>query len=126
VIDPLLYRREKRPRVAKLTGQRLTGLAKTGGQVLTPVAMLCHHLLGTTLLWTGASLSRVLHVVTETTKLYRAELRMGTLVVLRGPQFLILSLFFFFWWHWGLNLGLHTCKAGTLLLEPRLQSISLW
>jgi hypothetical protein len=27
---------------------------------------------------------------------------------------------------WGLNLGLCTCKAGALLLEPHLQSILLW
>jgi hypothetical protein len=24
----------------------------------------------------------------------------------------------FFWWDWALNSGLHTCKAGGLLLEP--------
>jgi hypothetical protein len=27
---------------------------------------------------------------------------------------------------WGLNAGLCTCKAGTLLLEPHVQSILLW
>jgi hypothetical protein len=32
-------------------------------------------------------------------------------------------IFFFFWWNWGLNLGLHTSKAG--MLEPCLQSILL-
>jgi hypothetical protein len=30
------------------------------------------------------------------------------------------------WWGWGLNSELCTCKAGTLLLKPHLQSISLW
>jgi hypothetical protein len=30
-------------------------------------------------------------------------------------------LFFFLWWNLGLNLGLHTCKAGTLLLKPKLR-----
>jgi hypothetical protein len=30
------------------------------------------------------------------------------------------------WWDWGLNSGLRVCKAGTLLLEPHLQSILLW
>jgi hypothetical protein len=30
---------------------------------------------------------------------------------------------FFFWLVLDLNLGLQTCKAGALLLEPRLQSI---
>jgi hypothetical protein len=29
-------------------------------------------------------------------------------------------------WDWGLNSGLHIFKAGTLLLEPYLQSILLW
>jgi hypothetical protein len=32
----------------------------------------------------------------------------------------------FFWWDWSLNSGLHTCKAGILLLESYLQSILLW
>jgi hypothetical protein len=27
---------------------------------------------------------------------------------------------------WGLNSGLHTCKAGVLLIEPHLQSIFIW
>jgi hypothetical protein len=31
-------------------------------------------------------------------------------------------IFFFFWWD-GFELGLHTCKAGALLLEPHLQPI---
>jgi hypothetical protein len=31
--------------------------------------------------------------------------------------------FFFFWWDWSLNLGLCTYKAGTLPLEPYLQTI---
>jgi hypothetical protein len=31
----------------------------------------------------------------------------------------------FFWWEWGLNSGLCTCKACTLPLEPHLQSIFL-
>jgi hypothetical protein len=31
--------------------------------------------------------------------------------------------FFFFLWDWSLNSGLSACKAGTLLLEPHLQSI---
>jgi hypothetical protein len=30
------------------------------------------------------------------------------------------------WGDWDLNSGLHTCKAGTLLLKPHLQSILLW
>jgi hypothetical protein len=34
--------------------------------------------------------------------------------------------FFFFWWDWCLNSGLHTCKQSTLHLEPHLQSILLW
>jgi hypothetical protein len=34
--------------------------------------------------------------------------------------------FCFFWWDWSLNLGLHTCKASALSLEPHLQSILLW
>jgi hypothetical protein len=29
-------------------------------------------------------------------------------------------------WDWGLNLGLCSCNAGTLPLEPDLQSILLW
>jgi hypothetical protein len=32
----------------------------------------------------------------------------------------------FFWQDWGLNWGLHTCKAGALPLQPCLQSILLW
>jgi hypothetical protein len=28
-----------------------------------------------------------------------------------------ISHFFFFWWNWGLNSGLHSCKAGALLLS---------
>jgi hypothetical protein len=31
------------------------------------------------------------------------------------------SLFLSFWQYWSLNSGLHSCKAGTLLLEPCLQ-----
>jgi hypothetical protein len=30
---------------------------------------------------------------------------------------------FCFWWDWGLNLGLCSCKAGALPLEPCLQSL---
>jgi hypothetical protein len=37
-----------------------------------------------------------------------------------------LVLLFLFWWDCHLNSGLHTCKVGTLLLEPNLQSILLW
>jgi hypothetical protein len=36
------------------------------------------------------------------------------------------NLFFFFWWDWGLNTGLHAWKVSTLLLEPHLQSILRW
>jgi hypothetical protein len=36
------------------------------------------------------------------------------------------SIVFLTWWDWGLNLGLFTCNAGTLQLEPHLQSILLW
>jgi hypothetical protein len=32
--------------------------------------------------------------------------------------------FWVFWWDWGLNSGLYSCKAGTLLLDPPL--ILLW
>jgi hypothetical protein len=35
-------------------------------------------------------------------------------------------LFFFFWWNWGLDSGLCTCRVGTLLLDPHLQSVLLW
>jgi hypothetical protein len=35
-------------------------------------------------------------------------------------------LFPFFWWDWGLNSGLCTCKAGAVPLEPHLHSILLW
>jgi hypothetical protein len=31
--------------------------------------------------------------------------------------------FFFFWWDWGLNSGLHACNVGILPIEPYLQSI---
>jgi hypothetical protein len=41
-------------------------------------------------------------------------------------KFTILIFYLFFWWDWGLTSGLHTCKVGTLLLEPHLQSILLW
>jgi hypothetical protein len=34
------------------------------------------------------------------------------------PDFVL----FFFLWDWGLNSGVHACKAGILLLEPQLQS----
>jgi hypothetical protein len=39
--------------------------------------------------------------------------------------------FFFFWWDWGLNSGLHVCKAGAhkasiLSPEPHSQFILLW
>jgi hypothetical protein len=37
-----------------------------------------------------------------------------------------LFIHFFFWWDWGLKSGIHTYKAGILLLEPHLQSILLW
>jgi hypothetical protein len=30
---------------------------------------------------------------------------------------------FSFWWDWGLNSELHTCKAGVLSLQSHLQSI---
>jgi hypothetical protein len=33
---------------------------------------------------------------------------------------------FSFWWHWGVNLGVHASKAGALLIQPRSQSIFLW
>jgi hypothetical protein len=36
------------------------------------------------------------------------------------------SFFFFFWWDWGFNSGLCAYKAGSLSLEPQLQSILLW
>jgi hypothetical protein len=42
------------------------------------------------------------------------------------------ALFFVFfcsfvcWWDLGLNTGLHTCKTGTLLIEPHLQVFLLW
>jgi hypothetical protein len=36
------------------------------------------------------------------------------------------GMIFVFWWEWGLNSGLCACKAGTLLLEPHLQSTLLW
>jgi hypothetical protein len=32
----------------------------------------------------------------------------------------------FFWWNWGLNSGLCTCKAWALPLEPCFQSTSFW
>jgi hypothetical protein len=35
-------------------------------------------------------------------------------------------LFIFFWWDWGLNSRLHTCKACFLPLEPQLQFVLLW
>jgi hypothetical protein len=34
--------------------------------------------------------------------------------------------FFFFWWDWNLNLGLHTCKAVALLLEPTVSLEELY
>jgi hypothetical protein len=34
---------------------------------------------------------------------------------------LAMNFFFFFFWLWGLNSGLHTYEAGTLLIEPLLQ-----
>jgi hypothetical protein len=37
-----------------------------------------------------------------------------------------LAFLFFFWWDCNLNSGLRTCEAGSLLLEPLLQSILLW
>jgi hypothetical protein len=30
---------------------------------------------------------------------------------------------YLFWWEWGLNSGLHGCKAGVLPLESHLQSV---
>jgi hypothetical protein len=40
--------------------------------------------------------------------------------------FILFSFFLFFLlWDWGLNSGLCTCKAGSLLLEPHFQSILL-
>jgi hypothetical protein len=42
---------------------------------------------------------------------------------LPGPG---MNLLFFFWWTWGLNSQLCTCKAGALPLEAHLQSILLW
>jgi hypothetical protein len=38
----------------------------------------------------------------------------------------LLLLLLLSWWDWGLNSGLHTCKAGALLLQPHLQFILLW
>jgi hypothetical protein len=38
----------------------------------------------------------------------------------------VVFFFFFifsFWWDWGLNSGLHTCKAGVQPLEPNFQSL---
>jgi hypothetical protein len=40
-------------------------------------------------------------------------------------NFFLLSLSFFFG-AWGVSLGLHTCEADSLSLEPHLQSILLW
>jgi hypothetical protein len=37
--------------------------------------------------------------------------------------FLFLVLFCFGWWVWGLNSGLYTSRAGTLLVEPHHQAI---
>jgi hypothetical protein len=33
--------------------------------------------------------------------------------------------FFFFWWEWGLNSGIHACKAGALPLKSHIQFILL-
>jgi hypothetical protein len=33
---------------------------------------------------------------------------------------------FIYLWDWGLNSGLHSCKIGTLSLEPCLESTLLW
>jgi hypothetical protein len=41
-------------------------------------------------------------------------------------EFILRDYFFCFWWDWGLDSGLHSCKVGTLPLEPLLQSILLW
>jgi hypothetical protein len=43
-----------------------------------------------------------------------------------GSMFCICFYFILFWCNWSLNLGLHTCKADALLLEPYFQSILLW
>jgi hypothetical protein len=42
---------------------------------------------------------------------------------LNGPLclFYIYFLIYLFWWEWDLNLGLHSCKANTLQLEPHFQ-----
>jgi hypothetical protein len=39
---------------------------------------------------------------------------------------LIFLFFFSFWWFWGLNSGLCTCKAGALLLVLHFRSILCW
>jgi hypothetical protein len=40
-----------------------------------------------------------------------------------NPLHSILGLF---WWDWGLNSGLHTCKVVAVLLEPCLHPRSFW
>jgi hypothetical protein len=43
-----------------------------------------------------------------------------------GDSWCILKVLLMFLVELGLDSGLHTCKAGTLLLEPHLQFILLW
>jgi hypothetical protein len=41
-------------------------------------------------------------------------------------EWMCCSVGFFIWWDWGLNSGLHTCKANTLSLDLHLQSNLFW
>jgi hypothetical protein len=77
---------------------------------------------------------RALYMASQvhTTGLYLQPLHFyffrNLLIVVRtlNVRSILLANFFFLWWDWGLNSGLCTCKAVTLLLEPHLQSILLW
>jgi hypothetical protein len=76
--------------------------------------------------WRGKGLSKTAHLMARKQK--RARRRQGSLSLLQGTSpmtyqpLMRVHFFFFFWWDRGLNSELSTCKAGTLLLEPHLQS----
>jgi hypothetical protein len=57
--------------------------------------------------------------------LFMASHTAGSTGTHQHAQLLFFLLTFTFWWDWGLNSELYPGKAGTLILEPQLQSILL-
>jgi hypothetical protein len=93
---------------------------KSGNQILCVPGLLFE------LLWFSAALSFPFAIRFPKISLQKLSLPMclfKSLVPLACFQWVFWQrLFLCVWWNWGLNLGLHTCHASTLLFEVHLQS----